>query len=452
MTKNTLKNLLITLITVLTIIAFTVAFSFIQNNKNISGSNVLANKINNGAQKNSPNNHLRNKNNSKTPTIICKYPAKIENIFKRLTNNIDKSDEKSKKVLTSIMHDSAIGKKIKLNGSNNQKIKELFMHNSYIDKLSLSNDECGANAASWLANIFSNVGDTEKANKYHKIVLNFAKKGNQDAIRNICIGAVLSATVDDRVHFCETIFDTPKIKYDSQTTFTAYKFLSTHYFDTNQVNKLINFCEKNHNRKEVCYYSFMFPSVNRLAAKLYDNKNYEQAIYLYEKSAPYDESKRIHAILGIMYLYGMGTEKDPKKSISWFNSSLTNKTLQNEQEALIRFMVGTAYEQQNKYVEAFQSYKKGAILGDALCQFHLARQYALGHGTIQDYKEAYAWISISIAQGLNDKETQNKAEEFQTWFKESLQEQDKKGIELTESQTLAKKYYQLYVLQKNDTE
>ena len=390
------------------IIALAVIITFLQ--KNTTTKNAFL------------NDNKNNKNVSKEAAIPCEYKAVIENFNKQIPSNIDKNDEKYKRVIQSIID------------------------NSSIDKLSIQNDECGANAASWLANIFSNISFKEKASEYHKMVLHFAKQGNRYAIRNICIGADLLATKDNRIQSCEIIFDSSKVNYDNQTKFIGYKLLSSHYFDTDQGTKLIDFCEKNPDRKEVCYYSFAFPSVNRLAEKLYDKKEYKQAIFLYEKSASYDESGKIQALLGFIYFEGLGVKADLNRAISWFEKSLAKKNF--DIEAIIINQMGIAYEKQNKYVEAFKYYKKAAYLGLSIGQFNLARQYARGHGAIQDYKEAYAWISVSIAQGLDNKEQQNKAEKFQTWFKELLKEQDKRGLALIEAANLAKNYYQQYVLHK----
>lgn len=416
----------IILISLLLIITLLIVFYSYKDDISIDHSNGLINNLS-SSQNNKIVNHRNKLQAESEKEAICKHQVIIENFNKKNFPNIYKKDKNSKKIIKALVHETEI------------------------EHLPIDNDECGANAASWLVNNLSRIGLSEKAAEYHRMLLNFAKQGNHYAIRNICIGADLLASIENRIQFCEDIFDNPKINYDGKTKFMAYKFLSSYYFDTNQGMKLVNFCEKNHDRKEVCYYSFGFPSVNRLADKLFDSKEYKKALYLYKKSAPYEEEGNIHATIGIMYMDGMGTKKDLNQAIFWFNSSLKKIFFNNKKEALIRNYVGIAYEEQNKYVDAFQFYKKSATLGYALAQFNLARLFALGHGTIQDYKEAYAWISVSIAQGLNNKEDQNKAEQFQAWFKKSLQEQDKKGSLIVESQNLAKKYYKLYVLHRNDT-
>lgn len=107
-----------------------------------------------------------------------------------------------------------------------------------------------------------------------------------------------------------------------------------------------------------------------------------------------------------------------------------------------------AYEAQNEFVSAFQCYKQAAMMGYPLSQLNVAKQYIRGHGTVQDYVEAYAWLTASIAQGL-DEGRQPNAEKLKNLLTDEMKNVDKTGNSLSHAKKLAQQYYKQYVLHES---
>ena len=104
-----------------------------------------------------------------------------------------------------------------------------------------------------------------------------------------------------------------------------------------------------------------------------------------------------------------------------------------------------AYEMERDYVQAFKCYERAATMGYALSQMNVAKLYMQGRGTIQDYAKAYAWISVSVAQGL-DRDRQADAEKVKNALNYELKNQDKTGAAVSCAEDLSRSYYKQYVL------
>ncbi|QIN36836.1 SEL1-like repeat protein [Legionella longbeachae] len=338
-------------------------------------------------------------------------------------------------------------------GSNEEEVKKnrtLFLHqDESLKKILIENNECGASSASRLANIYSQFGLKDQANKYHKIVIGLAEKGNATAIERLCsydnkISSMLGydsvTTKEQKLHFCKLVIKNEK----SDSKFFAVAFLGQLYFDENKEDELFDLCNKAGDSKDHCYMLYLFP----LSDKLYKEKKYERAIKFYEKIEPLD-TKGIYFVawqLAEIYAQGNGTAIDYSAAISWYEKALEKK-YNDKLYAMIMNDMCVAYDNQKDFVNAFNCYKQAAIMGNATAQRNLAIDYLNGHGTIQDYHESYAWISVAIAQGLS--KNQDGAEKIRDWLTYNLIAQDKKGNELMHAKELAQKYYKQYVLHES---
>lgn len=143
----------------------------------------------------------------------------------------------------------------------------------------------------------------------------------------------------------------------------------------------------------------------------------------------------------------MGVSRDTSQAIGWYKKAI--ELNQNpEIRASIFNNLGVAYSDQLEYINAFDSYRLSAELGNKLGQLNLARMYASGRGTIQYEKEAYAWISVAIAQGLDDTVKQQQAENFKSILVATMNYKDRSGNLYKRATDLSKEYFRKFILKK----
>jgi len=65
----------------------------------------------------------------------------------------------------------------------------------------------------------------------------------------------------------------------------------------------------------------------------------------------------------------------------------------------LHYQAGWGSYQRKDFDSAFDSYRRGAELGDAKCQNELGTMYADGYGVAQDHEEALHWIRLAAEQG-----------------------------------------------------
>ena len=304
-----------------------------------------------------------------------------------------------------------------------------------LEKKDSNNDKCIVRSLYILVKIYSEIGSNEIANKYHKILEKLAKNGNKVAMVELCFSTDSLTDNEKKLHFCQAIIDSKS--FDHNHRLSAFYQLLDSYYKDNKWNEIINLCD-GADPGDMC---LIFGDM--VARKLEKEKKYEQLISLYEKIGEYDYTGITQSLLADIYLDGKGTMIDLMSAINWYEKSLKNVHDEALRAKIMNNMC-VAYERQNNYVIAFRCYKQAAVHGYSISQLNLAIQYAEGHGTIQDYQEAYAWISVAIAQGLGNE--QEMAEKNKNWLTYNLRTQDKTGTALSQAKELAQNYYKKYVL------
>lgn len=347
-----------------------------------------------------------------------------------------------------------------INGLKKNRLKEMLDTNSTLvsdtqtsfKKIVTEDNHCAAYLASRLANIYSFYGLNEEANEYHQIIVDYAEKGEMAAISHMCThdslvrnirGNELTITKDQKLYFCKLIIE----HASDDSKYSAVSFLARLYYDESNETALFDLCKKAGKSKDNCLMLYLFP----LADKLYKEKKYGRAINFYKQIEPYDTKGNyiVAGHLAEMYAQGKGTTVNHSAAIFWYKQSL-KKTHNDLLFALIMNDMGVTYEEQQDFVNAYKSYKQAAIMGNATAQRNLSLSYIKGHGTIQDFQEAYAWLSVAIAQGLSIDLKQ--AENNRDWLANKLMLENKTGSQLKEAQNRAKTYYKKYVLHEITTE
>ena len=90
------------------------------------------------------------------------------------------------------------------------------------------------------------------------------------------------------------------------------------------------------------------------------------------------------------------------------------------------------------YAEAARWYRKAAEQGHVAAQFMLGVMYAIGEGVPEDDIQAYAWISLASAQGVENAKNS----------KERLTGEMTRA-EIAEAQKLSRKYWEAFGPNRN---
>lgn len=236
----------------------------------------------------------------------------------------------------------------------------------------------------------------------------------------------------------------------SITKYSVYSALLEIYSSTNDnKEKLINLCEisdiQNSNKKDLKQACFF--SLRDLADGYYSNKDYKRAFKLYNEVLAFgDNSGLVQSQIGFMYSSGLGTSQNSTAAIRWFQQALPLIS-DNVMQAYILNEMGANYMALSNYVMAFQYFLKSAKMGYSLSQLNLAILYANGYGTIQDNKEAYAWVSVALAQGFPGlPQKQVEAEQLKNNLTMGSWVVNGNFNELNSAKALSQEYYNEYVL------
>jgi TPR repeat protein len=321
------------------------------------------------------------------------------------------------------------------------KIVNILADDTNFKKETLVNNECGVEAQTFLLLLYNGLEKNEQAQNAHQKLIDFASQNNYSAIRFLCLDDTKFTSQNDSINYCEKFLEKNKDPLVTSTLRYYYSTLQDNYFDTEQADNLINLCEKiiNKKDKDSCYIK-----AAQLADKLYNEKRYNEAYSLYTKTVDHnDQNGWMQYQLGYMLSNGEGVDEDLNLAIIWYESALKefkNNHHPNSSVALLDNNIGYVYEKLMDYESAFKYYYAAAIKGYSLSKFNLSRLYFYGHGTIKDYIQAYAWISVAVAQGLNDEDTQSGAEKIQDWLEDTLANEHT----LKQGKLLADKYFKQY--------
>jgi len=246
------------------------------------------------------------------------------------------------------------------------------------------------------------------------------------------------------INFWEGVRQNDTPHYDDKTREIILVDLKDIYFNLGNVDKFIDVCKlvSDDFIKEICGHR-----LETLGKKLYNKKKYNEAIELYTKATDIFGDGNSAFNLGDMYLNGDVVPKNLALAIDWYDKALFNLESYHYLRPLVLNQMGVAYNEQTDYVNAFDCYSKAAALGYVTSQLNLASMYASGQGTLQDFKTAYAWISIAITQGIKNKEHYANAIYLKNSLTQTLM-RDQTKTALNDAKTLAQQYYVQYVPHK----
>ena len=130
----------------------------------------------------------------------------------------------------------------------------------------------------------------------------------------------------------------------------------------------------------------------------YTEKNFEKAIYLFEKAA-----KEGHADaqcgLAICYYNGEGIKQDYEQAFNWWKKAAVQGDAYAQHWLAICYYNGNGVKQD--YEQAFNWWKTAAEQGVADAQHSLGLCYYKGEGVKQDNEQAFNWYKKAAEQGLS---------------------------------------------------
>lgn len=123
--------------------------------------------------------------------------------------------------------------------------------------------------------------------------------------------------------------------------------------------------------------------------------NYKAAHSIWQPAASQGDGD---AALGMAILYenGLGTPKDIKRSVHWYQIAADSGLPEAQHDLGIKYFSGSGVKQDNN--KAFNLWKAAAESGLGSAQAKLAYLYTQGVGTKRNYKEAVRWYRQAIKQ------------------------------------------------------
>lgn len=239
------------------------------------------------------------------------------------------------------------------------------------------------------------------------------------------------------INFWENVRQNDTPHYSETTKSIIILNLKEIYFNLRYSDKFIQVCESTDDKdlKISCALD-----LEVIANDLYLDKKYIQAAKLYAKSSDLGDNVS-SLILAEMNIKGIGIDKNDSEALLRYKQALMSEKDLNTRRDIYNDM-GIACIGLNKNVDAFDYFQISAKMGGSLAQYHLGLMYTRGQGVIADYKQAYAWISVALAQGI---ENQDKALVYKKWLIYHLYSQDPTGSSFREAENLAQLYYKQYV-------
>lgn len=128
-------------------------------------------------------------------------------------------------------------------------------------------------------------------------------------------------------------------------------------------------------------------------------------------------------VIGWLYSRGsMGVEQDDQEAAVWFLRAAEKGDIEAQRTAGLISLMGKGVRENR--VVAVDWFKKAAIQGDAISQYMLGSAYFRGMGIPQNFRQSYFWLSLAVAGGIPDAESQRDAAALRLAAEERLSKED----------------------------
>jgi len=134
----------------------------------------------------------------------------------------------------------------------------------------------------------------------------------------------------------------------------------------------------------------------RKARSAYEAGDYAKALQIFEQLSQAGDSQAQYD-LSLMYLQGIGANKNLEKGWTWMNRAADGGNVQAMLELAVRYQKSASLE--NAEQMAFLWFQRAAMAGSAAGQYNLAHLYEDGNQTPVDLVQAYVWMTLSNKSG-----------------------------------------------------
>ena len=134
----------------------------------------------------------------------------------------------------------------------------------------------------------------------------------------------------------------------------------------------------------------------RKARSAYEAGDYTKALQIFEQLSQAGDSQAQYD-LSLMYLQGIGTNKNLEKGWTWMNRAADGGNVQAMLELAVRYQKSASLE--NAEQMAFLWFQRAAMAGSAAGQYNLSHLYEDGNQTPVDLVQAYVWMTLSNKSG-----------------------------------------------------
>lgn len=123
-------------------------------------------------------------------------------------------------------------------------------------------------------------------------------------------------------------------------------------------------------------------------------EKFRKAYECYQQASQQGYSKANY-YLGCCYYYGSGVSKDYEQAVNYFQDTVEDWTLSDEDKVDAQLMLGDCYSYgrgvSQDFVEAAKWYRLAAEQGKCKAQFFLGNCYFYGRGVVEDKEKAVFW-------------------------------------------------------------
>jgi TPR repeat protein len=168
------------------------------------------------------------------------------------------------------------------------------------------------------------------------------------------------------------------------------------YYNSQEYTKAYNiFLNLSKNGYEEAQYNLGLLYMDGLGVE----KNCHKAIHWFKKASLKDD---VDATFNIAALYDAGEciEEDNDEALFWYEKAINL----DDEEAI--YFAGVIYSEKKDYKKSYDYFLKSSLLRNEFSMYELAYQYFYGQGIKRDYFKSYLWVKLSILNG-NDTEFTN---------------------------------------------
>lgn len=131
---------------------------------------------------------------------------------------------------------------------------------------------------------------------------------------------------------------------------------------------------------------------------LYDDYTKKHAVAILQDAISTDTTGYVMNVLGLVYMDGVGVEKDAGKALHLLNEAGMHGCIEAYHNLGVLYKLGKCDMRQD-FVKSYEAFAKGAELGSAVCKYDAGFMLYKGMGCTQNYAEAFQLFQSAAENG-----------------------------------------------------